>query len=186
MQTTMYGGGEAGSQSARADIYLKLKFPVLLIPISPPNSFRQTPSASVGFRGLPSPHILSECRQQCMGEVRRKPTPMGQYLHKIEAPCAVYPDFTPRQLPRATISSYIVGVQTTMSVCGGAGSQSSRSDIYPKLKPQRCLSPFQLPASSVSFWELPWTTIFSYIVGIRKKMSSWGGPESQVHGPIFT
>ena len=66
-------GRGAGSQSSWAAIYLKLKFPVLITPILASVSYRQIPSASVGFRGLWTP-----------------------------------------------ISSYIVGVQTTMYVGGWA------------------------------------------------------------------
>ena len=98
--------GGAGSQSSSADIYLKLEFPVLFIPILASVCFRQLPSASVGFR--------------------------GQW---------------------GTISTYIVGMQATMYLGGGAGSQSSRVDIYLKLEFSVLFIPI---LASVSFRGIPW------------------------------
>ena len=46
-------GRGAGSQSFWAIIFVKSEFSVLLIPILASVSFRQLPSASVGFRGIP-------------------------------------------------------------------------------------------------------------------------------------
>ena len=51
-------GGGSGSQSFCANIYLKLEFAVLFIPILASVRFRQLPSASVGFLGLQSPNLM--------------------------------------------------------------------------------------------------------------------------------
>ena len=49
------GGGGGGSQSFWATFQLKMQFSVLFWLILASVSFRQLPSASAGFRGLPSP-----------------------------------------------------------------------------------------------------------------------------------
>ena len=46
----MYAGWGAGSQSPRSDIYVKLEFSAMLIPILASASLRQLPWDSVGFR----------------------------------------------------------------------------------------------------------------------------------------
>ena len=74
----------------------------------PNSSLRQLPSASVGFRGLSSPHILLECRQQCIWEGGRKPKFPRQYLPKIEVRSAVYPNFSLNQLPWASAGYHLL------------------------------------------------------------------------------
>ena len=87
-------GRGAGRQSSWANIYLKLGFSVLLIPILASASFRRLPWASVDFRGLPSPHISLGRRQQCLREGRGwKPKFLIRYLPKIGVFSAVYPQF---------------------------------------------------------------------------------------------
>ena len=54
-----------------------------------------------------------------MWEGGRKPKLLIRYLPKITVFSDVYPNFSFRQLPRATISSYIVGLQTTWYAGGG-------------------------------------------------------------------
>ena len=151
-------GMGAGSQSSWANIYLKLKFSVIFIPILASVSFRQLPLASVGFRGLPSPNISLGCRQQCMWEGGRRPKSPGRYLSKIEVFIDAYPNFSFRQLPWAsagfrglwaTISSCIVGLRKTMYL-GGVRGPKFLSRYLPKIEVCSAVYP------NFSFRQLPW------------------------------
>ena len=64
IQTTWYLGG------VRKPTFLVRYLPKIEVrsAVFPNFSFRQLPSDSVGFRGLPSPHILLEFRQHGMWE----------------------------------------------------------------------------------------------------------------------
>ena len=85
-------------------------------------SFRRLPSASAGFRGIPSHRILLEFRQHGMWEGGRKPKVLSRYLPKIEVPSAFLSNFSFRQLPWASVGSRLriyCPIQTTWYVGGG-------------------------------------------------------------------
>ena len=69
----VFGMG-AGGQNSWADIYLKLEFPVLFIPVLSSVSFRQIPWDSVDFRRL-STTISTYCRAQTKMYVGGGPGP---------------------------------------------------------------------------------------------------------------
>ena len=97
----------AGSQSSRANIYLKLKFPSLH---TTNFIFRRHPSASVGFLGLQSPHLLLECRRY-MWELDRRPKLLVQYLPKLKSAALCTPILAPirfRHLPRASAGCHLL------------------------------------------------------------------------------
>ena len=74
----------------------------------PDFSFREPPWASADFRGQcggPSPHILLGRRQQCISEGDRGPKTPGQYLPKIRVSRVVYPNFSSRHLPSASVDN---------------------------------------------------------------------------------
>ena len=79
----------------------------------PSFSFRQFPSASVGFRGLPPPYIVGIWTTWYVGGGGRVPEFLIQYVPKIEVRSAVFPILAPvgfRLFPWNTISSYIFGI----------------------------------------------------------------------------
>ena len=141
----------------------------MLIPILASVSHRQLPSASVAF------HLLiyrwDADNNVCGMGGGRKPKFPSRYLPKIGVSSAAYPNnVSIRQLPSdsvgfrglwTTISSYIVGVQTTMYV-GGGRKPKFLADIYLKLKSPALFIPILVavsflhrPSASVGFRGLP-------------------------------
>ena len=130
-------GMGAGSKSPCADIYLKLEFSVLLIPILASVSFRQLPPASVGSRGLlwameNHRHLYcSDAVNNVFGRGVGSQSPRVDIYLKLEfsvPPIPILAHVSFRQLPRdsvdfrgewATISTYIDAMQTTTYVGGG-------------------------------------------------------------------
>ena len=188
-QQCMWEG--TGCQSSWANIYLKLKFAVLFIPIL----------ASVSFRGLPRTSISSYtvgCRIQCLREGTGSGSQSSRadiYL-KLKSAVLFIPilaSVSIRGLPWTSISSYIVGCRRQcLREKRGAGSQSSRPGIYLKLEfPVLFISILasvslrQLPWDSAGFLGL-WTTISSYIAWAQTTMYLGRGPDAEIPGPIFT
>ena len=195
------GGGRG--QNTRAGLYLKLKSPVLLIPILASVSFRRLPWASVE-EWEPCPHISLGCRQQRIWAGRRKPKTTGRYLPQISVLSDPYSDFSVRNPPPASvsfrqipiasfgkwgpISTYILGRKTTMYV-GGGRRPKFQCRYFPKIRV--CSDDYpdfsirQLPSASVGFRGQR-GTISTNIAWALTTMYVGGGPEAKVHGPIFT
>ena len=143
-QQSMWEGGRWPKLPSR---YLpKIRAPSAFYPNF---SFRQLPSASVSFRGLPwtsadngqpPPHIFLGCIRRCISEGGRKPNVTGQYLPTIIACVAVYPDFGSHQLPPGSVDFrgiprtmgnhlhiYIAGAQKAKYVGWGGEAKVSES-----------------------------------------------------------
>ena len=85
----------------------KIESPIADSPILDSVGFRQLPSSSVGFIGLPYPQILPEFRHHGIwGGSWRKPNFAGRYLPKIESASAVFflAAVSFRQLPEPSVS----------------------------------------------------------------------------------
>ena len=70
-------------------------------------SFRQLPSTSVNFRGVPFPHVLCNFDNMLDGGWRM-PNVLTRYLAKIAVLSAAYPNFSFRQRPRRAVSTCLV------------------------------------------------------------------------------
>ena len=162
-----------GSQSPRCDIYLKLKFPALIIPILD----------SVSFRGLPLAPVseyIALFRQHGMWEGGgRKPKLSWRYLPKIEVRIAVYPSFSFRQLPWDSVDYHLLIYCWNLDnvVCGsGGGGQSTWANIYLKFKFA------ELPSASVGFLGLP----SPHILPNSDNAVCGRGADAKVPDAIFT
>ena len=98
-----------------------------------------------------------------MWEGVRVPQFLSQYLAKIEVGSAVYPNFSFRQLPWATISSYIVRIQTTW-YAGGGRAPKFTIQYLPKIEVPIAVVPI---LASARFRQLPWPSGSTYIVQFR-------------------
>ena len=169
---------------------------MLLIPILASVSFRELPSASVGFRGLWT--TISSCivgmqTTMYLGGGRNPKLPR-RYLPKIEVPSDFYPNFSFRQLPWGSVDLRLLLYRwgSDNNVCRRVMSRRPKflSRYFPKIGVFGSAYPNfsfpQLPWASMGFRGL-WTTISSCMVGMQTTMYvGGGGPEPEVPDPIFT